>query len=194
MRLLAAIRPPWNVVAHLEAAMRPEWIRTNELGWTYPAHWRVHLAGFGDVVKGDVPQLCDVVAEHVAELPPPRLRLSGVHADSASLAEGIWVGLEGDLSIVASLADAIPGWVRAFGFVLDRRAYRPRIQLARIGHWTTMEYFDAIVERLGSYEGRPWVADSVTLGHEIPALPDVDAGFTVVYRAHFTRASRNDSA
>jgi 2'-5' RNA ligase len=186
MRLLASIRPPWQAIAHLEAIVRPEWAHAQQdrMRWIYPAHWRIHLASFGDVVKADVPQLCDLMAEHVSRLEAPKLRMSGVHVDAES-PDAIWARVEGDESTVAFVADAIPRWVMPFGFALDRRAYRPRVTIGRTVDEDPERHLAPIVVRLGDYEGRPWVAEAVTLGYDIPATSGVDADFAVVRQAYF---------
>jgi 2'-5' RNA ligase len=159
--------------------------------WTYPAHWRLHLASFGDVVKADVPQLCDVLVEHISELQAPTLRMSGVRTDSDSL-DIIWAGVEGDLTTVGHLAESMPRWVMPFGFALDRRAYRPRVTLGRTSHEQPEEHLGSIAARLGDYQGKPWVADAVTLGYDIPATSRYNADFAVVRQAYF--AGRGQSA
>lgn len=194
MRLLASIRPPWHIVAHLESVVRPERATDTELAWTYPAHWRIHLAGFGDIARADVPDLCEHVAERVAELPAPRLWFESIAADDDNPADGLWVGVAGETAVVGALAAAIPGWVRSFGLLLDRRAYRPRVQLARVGHRVTPGHVREIADRLDGYRGRSWVSDCVTLGHEIPAVPHGEAGFAVVHEAFFQGRAADGTA
>jgi 2'-5' RNA ligase len=186
MHLVAAIRPPWQIVAHLEAAIRPEWEQSENdaIRWTYPGHWRIQLAAFGDVVRSDIPALCEMLSDQISSYPPPTLRLSGSRADP-DRADGIWVGLDGDCDTVAEIAQSIPLWVAQFGFALDRRAYSAEVQLARTGLRDHDHPAERCAARLHEYEGHPWVPDGVTIGRETPATRESSAGFAVVATAFF---------
>lgn len=185
MRIHASIRPPAHVVAHLEAAISAERSDPRQISWIASPHWRLHLAGFGNVVRGDAVRLCQVFVERVRDLPPPRLRLSRVTPLPDDRDDSVSVDVEGDLTSIDEIATSIPSWVYEFGFVLDRRAYRPRMQLARITEDTTLDYLQRLVERLGSYEGPVWDAASVTLGRE-KVSTDGHASFEVFEEAAFS--------
>jgi hypothetical protein len=195
MHLCAAIRPPWPVISHLEAAIRPAWQESarDTIRWTYPAHWRIQLSDFGDVVRSDIPELCAVIAAEVAAYPPPTLRLSGRRADPERT-DGVWIGVDGDRDIVGDIAGSIPGWVARFGFALDRRAYSSEVQLARTGPHLPHDTIDALAVRLREYEGRPWTADAVIIGRETPATPECNANFVVVEKAFFDGMTEDSSA
>jgi 2'-5' RNA ligase len=192
MRLHASIRPPAAATAHLEAALRPEFVHAGQVAWIPAAHWRLHLAGFGNVVHADALRLADVLTEHVRECPAPTLRLSGVSALPEDGDDSIWASVTGDREPIAELAAMIPGWVREFGFVLDRRAYRPRVQIGKITAVTTAHYLEGLVGRLGSYHGGTWRADGVTLGHEESGSSERDPSFEVLQLAGFAGTARSE--
>jgi 2'-5' RNA ligase len=185
MRLHASIRPPEWASAHLEAALRPEFAHAGQISWIPAAHWRLHLAGFGNVTQSDGHRLADKLTAHVVEFDAPTLRLSGVVALPEDGDDSVWVTVTGDRDIVAGLAAALPDWVREFGFMIDRRSYRPRIQLGKVTASTTAPYLERLVARLGSYHGDPWTADGVTLGHEEPGSTEREPRFDVHRLAQF---------
>jgi 2'-5' RNA ligase len=185
MRLHASIRPPGWATAPLDAALRPEFAQTNQVSWIPPAHWRLHLAGFGNVTQSDAHRLADVFAAHLVDFEAPTLSLSGLVALPEDGDDSVWVSMTGDRDVVAGIAAAVPDWVREFGFMLDRRAFRPRIQLGKITASTTALYLEDLVARLGSFHGDPWTADGVTLGHEEPGSTEREPRFDVLRLVQF---------
>jgi 2'-5' RNA ligase len=166
MRLNAALMPSSDAVSHLAAAVRDPAGEQDQVHWLRPAHWTVQLATFGNVARGDIDPIETLLATEVHALRPIELWLANVVALPDPGDAHIWVEVHGETDRLAGMAFSIPDWVRPSGFVLDRRSFRPRIQLGRVTARTTPAYLEALVERLGTYEGPVWTATSVVLGHE----------------------------
>lgn len=194
MRIRASLRPSSDAIAHLEAALRPEQAQPEQIAWIHSSQWHLQLANFGNLVQSDAVRLSEVLKEQVGRLPPPTLRLSGVVPLADEGDDSVWIGIEGDLDAAKRVASSLHGWVFNLGFVLDRRAsYKPRIRLGRITEQTTLRGLEQLVERLGSYEGPPWSAESVTLGRGRPDAPIFEDSFEVFKRAYFAGAEDGDN-
>lgn len=187
MRIHASLRPPNEVIAHLEEALRPEQARQPEqVAWLDKSHIRLHLANFGNLTHKDALRLSEVMAKHVKALPPPTLRFSGLIPLPEEGDDSIWVGIDGDLEAIKELAASIHPLVWDLGFVLDRRgSYRPRVRVGRITDQTTLAGIERLVQHLGAYAGPQWTADALTLGSERPIAPGWAPGFDVFHQVHF---------
>jgi 2'-5' RNA ligase len=185
MRLHASIRPPAPVVHDLQSTLVPELAYPGQVTWIHPSHWRLQIAHFGSVVQQDALHLADVLADRMSEVKAPTLRLSGLVALPEDGDDSIWVELDGDVDLVAELAAGMPRSMLEFGFVLDRRAYRSRIQLGKITPATTADYLEGLIARHGPYKSDPWTADGVTLGHHEIGSAEREPHFEVLRMCHF---------
>jgi 2'-5' RNA ligase len=185
MRLHASIRPPASVVHDLQSTLMSELSYPGQVSWVHPSHWRLHIAGFGSVVQADALRLADVMSERMAEVKAPTLQLAGLVALPEDGDSSIWMELDGDVELVAELAGVMPRWMLEFGFVLDRRAYRSRIQLGKVTSVTTADYLESLVAQHGTYRSTPWTADGVTLGHHEVGTSEREPYFEVLRRAYF---------
>jgi len=163
--------------AHLEDALRPEREHPGQIDWLDPPLWRIYLLGFGNVTRGDAVMLADRVRERVAGLPAPTVHLALVEPLLYPGDDSVWVGLHGDEHAVKDLATAMPRWVHEFGFVPDRRAYRPWVQLGRVTAETELDYLEGMLQRLGEYRGPEWTAEGVALGRARAGTVDRPAVF-----------------
>ena len=179
MRLNAALMPSPEAVSHLTAALRDPAGEQDQVHWLQPAHWTLQLAAFGNVALNDLEPIQALISSEVASRRPIELWLASVVALPDPGDHHIWVEVHGDTDALADVAFGIPDWVRPSGFVLDRRSFKPRIQLARVTARTTSLFLEALVERLGSYEGPVWTANSVLLGREVRLAGDNEDTYVV---------------
>ena len=168
VRIDASVQPPAAAIEHLSHALdasgAPGSGRTRSVAWLPPAMWLLSLARFGNVALRDAVELERLLQAELGRRPPLSLRLAGVTPLPEDGDDSVWVGCEGDLDQLADLAASIPVWVRPFGFLLDRRTFRPRIRLGRITATTTVTDLEHLVEHLGDYTGPPWTAGDIILG------------------------------
>lgn len=179
MRLNAALMPAPAAVSHLAAALRDPSGEQDQVHWLQPAHWTVMLAAFGNVARTDMEPISELLSAGVAARRPLNLSLAGVVALPEPGDPHIWVDVRGDVEGLAEIAFAIPDMVRPSGFVLDRRSFRPRLQLGRVTARTTPDYLTALVDRLGNYAGPEWTARSVVLGHEARLAGETEDTYVV---------------
>lgn len=143
MRLFVGVRPPGEAARHLAAAFP-----------TPPAgagRWHLTLAFLGEV---DDPEPLRVpLRAAAAGCSPLTLRLAGSGEFRRSGA--VWVGLDGDVEALRSLAAAVAAACRAAGIRLEDRPYRPHLTVGR------RPALDPA--RLASYSGPPWTATEVEL-------------------------------
>jgi 2'-5' RNA ligase len=75
----------------------------------------------------------------------------------------VWAKLDGDLDALNVIGRGVPQIVQRLGFFVDRRQFRPWLSVGTITDHTTAPYLERVVERLESYDGRPWTVESVSL-------------------------------
>ncbi|CAN7379179.1 RNA 2',3'-cyclic phosphodiesterase [Knoellia sp. LjRoot47] len=165
MRIFAAVVPPADAHADLEAFVEPRRDVHSDLRWT-PSHlWHVTLAFMADVPEGLVDDVVDDVARVAGEHAPIPLRLSGAGTfPNPAEARVVWMDVRSESpSGLTDLESLALGVRRACGSVGASPAggdYRPHLTLARVRrpfeatHWLRV---------MDAYAGPPWVADEVTV-------------------------------
>ncbi|MGC5617274.1 2'-5' RNA ligase family protein [Georgenia sp. Z1491] len=179
MRLFAAIRPPAEVLDHLELPL------TNlRLGAGAPLRWvpvdqqHVTVAFYGEVPDGAVGDVADSLAEAAARHAPLDLRLRGGGSFSGRI---LWVGVGGETArltvLMADAADApyvrppdpedqdddepgAPARGNGRGRQERRRAHLTVARESRRSRGTDMA---GLASALAVYEGPTWRADAVEL-------------------------------
>ena len=143
MRLFVAVRPPAEAIEHLGAAL-PRWP-------SEPERWHVTLAFLGEVA--DPACVADRLRSAVPAVAsfPLALRGSGTFGRGAV----VWVGLNGDVPALRSLAGAVVRACLAAGVEVDDRPFRPHLTVGRKGH--------PDVAALASYDGPVWPVTEVEL-------------------------------
>lgn len=126
MRVFAALRPPPDVLEHLEAAL--EEVRSGSglsLRWGDPAQWHLTLAFRGDLPEGALPHTVTRMAEIASDHPPLALHLSGAGAFSGRT---LWIGVGGQTDpLRALMGEPLLGE----GGGRDARGCRPRTRAGR---------------------------------------------------------------
>lgn len=118
MRLFVSLVPPPEVVTALPAL--PPTVRP-----AAPGQAHVTLAFLGEVAGAE--PVAVELAGVLAGRPAPRLRLSG----AGTFGRAVWLGVAGDLDVLARLAGAVQDAVRAAGVGLEARRWRPHLTVGR---------------------------------------------------------------
>ncbi|NLE72809.1 MAG: RNA 2',3'-cyclic phosphodiesterase [Actinomycetales bacterium] len=131
MRLFAAVRPPADVLDHLETALASVRAGTEPgpgrgpLRWTPPADRHVTVAFYGEVPQGRLDEVAQALDAAASQVAPFAASLSG-----AGLFDGrtLWVGCTGEgwAPLMAAAGDVGVG----LGRPADRRS-RPHLTIAR---------------------------------------------------------------
>ena len=157
MRLFVALVPPPEVLAHLSAAVAPVRAGHPHLRWTPPERWHLTLAFFGEVDERVVPDLGERLRRAAARHPTPSLSLAGGGRFGKQV---LWVGVRGDVDVVAPLAASAAAAGRRVGARVEDRPYRPHLTLARS---RAPEDLRPLVAALAGYAGPAWTARDVEL-------------------------------
>jgi RNA 2',3'-cyclic 3'-phosphodiesterase len=179
VRLTASLLPPDNVLDDLAAALQDDLATTEQVAWEARSRWRIRLADFGTVVRADAVAVTECLAEWVAKVGRPTLRLEEIRPLPYDGDDSVWVGIGGDEDLLTELASAIPQWTHTIGFVPDRRAYRSGIRVGRVTATTTVSYLESLSERLGGYEGLTWTPQAMLMTIEKMSGPESPPRFEV---------------
>jgi 2'-5' RNA ligase len=163
MRLFAAITPPADALAELEARtapLRPAW---PALRWTRQDAWHVTLAFLGEVDQSVLPDLRTRLGRAAHRHPCLKLSIGGSGAFSAAArARVLWAGIHGDQRALAALAASAAAGARRAGAPPpdEDRRYRPHLTLAR-----SKEPADVrpLVQALAGFAGTGWQATEIHL-------------------------------
>ena len=156
MRLFAAVVPPADVVAELDAQVGP--LRDDVLRWTTPDAWHLTLAFYGEVGDERLPDLGARLTRAARRYPPLELGLVGAGRFDG---RALWVGCAGDVAVLRSLARSLRAAGRRVGASVDEeRRFRPHVTLARSSRPVNLRSY---VAALAGYEGRIWTARDVAV-------------------------------
>ena len=101
----------------------------------------------------------------------PRIRVSGATALVGSGDRSVWAKLDGDLDGLGVVARGVPQIASRLQIFVDRRRFRPLVELGSITDDTTAEYLEALVAALQAIDGEWWVQS--TLSIQRPTLSEL---------------------
>ena len=119
------------------------------------------VAFFGEVPEAKVPALAAALGGALAVV-GVHLRLAGAGTFPAKGDPRVlWVGVDGDVEVLAELATAAADAGQAVGVAMERRAYHPHVT---VGRWSHSARGDRrIAAALGNYAGPHFTAGEVVL-------------------------------
>lgn len=186
MRLFAALRPPREVLDHLDQALQtvsPPWLGAGPppLRWVAPEQRHVTLAFYGEVPDGALEDLADALGGVAAEHEPLRLQLAGAGLFSRAT---LWVGvraLDDDGALVRLMADCGAA-AEGVSHLEPRDRNRAHLTVARLSARQHREEADrrrrsrrgelprtpsidlpALAHALSLYRGPEWEAEEIEL-------------------------------
>lgn len=128
----------------------------------------VPITTFGYITRTDAERLADAVSEATAHLKPATLRFAGGSALVEPEDRCVWTELVGDtqeMNNLRAIAGAVTSSVERLGLFCDRRRLKPRLALATINDYTTVEHLEAVLARLEEYKSEPWIIQEVAIMH-----------------------------
>jgi 2'-5' RNA ligase len=159
MRVFAALILSAESVAGLDSALAPERPKLPQMQWTPPDDWHVALAYFGNISRADFERLETAMTGVSAAWPPLEVRVKGIGAfPEPHEATALWANVYEEGDRLGRLSSAVTGSVKGFGWMLDRRVFRPQVALGR-----SKEPVDArrVLSSVGDYEGPSWTFDTI---------------------------------
>lgn len=101
--------------------------------WVEAESLHVTLKFLGNVELLEVPELCQAVAEAVADLPPFDVQFCGAGAfPSLERPRTVWVGMTRGTAEMVALHDALQNRLAELGFRSDGRRFRPHLTIGRV--------------------------------------------------------------
>ncbi|MCM3661871.1 RNA 2',3'-cyclic phosphodiesterase [Georgenia satyanarayanai] len=191
MRLFAALRPPLDVLDHLEQALQtvsPPWLGAGPppLRWVAPEQRHVTLAFYGEVPDGALEDLAGALTAVGSEYGPLRLQLAGAGIFSRAT---LWVGvraLDDDAALVRLMADCGAA-AEGVSHLEPRDRHRAHVTVARLSARQHREEADrrrrsrrgeaprapsvdlpALAHALSLYRGPEWEAGEIELVQSRP--------------------------
>jgi RNA 2',3'-cyclic 3'-phosphodiesterase len=177
VRLFAAVRPPAEVLDHLERALvvaragSPADDARGPVRWTPAGDRHLTLAFYGGVPEGVVPELVAGLAALAAEVEPFGLALRGAGLfDRRTL----WTGCTGDLAALTTLMDGASRLgVEVTGRADERRRSRAHLTVGRVRDQARrrtvrreapgVAAVAVLAHALAVYEGPSWTVRRVEL-------------------------------
>ena len=121
------------------------------------------IVKFGNLSTSDATGLADALTLRAAEWSSPRLRLAGGFVLQQDGRTSVWTGLTGDLDEVRDVIRGVAHVAQGLHMFVDRRIFRPDIQLATANQRTTTDYLDAVLAELDTFESNAWWQSTLTL-------------------------------
>ena len=114
------------------------------------------LTGFGNVTLGDSVHLTKALRTEALTWAPPTMHIAGGTALEFKGDESVWAKLDGDIDALNTIGRGVPQIVQRLGFFVDRRQFRPWLEVGTITDATTAPYLQAVVDALEAFHGRSW--------------------------------------
>ncbi|MEU7615688.1 RNA 2',3'-cyclic phosphodiesterase [Micromonospora rifamycinica] len=178
MRLFVAVYPPPAAIAEITA--RTARLRVGaataaglDVRLTAPAHLHVTLAFLGEVGPDRLPGVTDALGSAAGAARagwdhPPRLRLGGGGCFGQGRSTVLWVGVQGEVAALRTLARRIRAALSRTALPYDRRPLRPHLTVARPGDRLDPSDVDADRLALDGHPGPQWPATELVLVHSRP--------------------------
>jgi hypothetical protein len=189
MHLFAALVPPQHVLDEIEAVIaRAEepvvataskggrWFGRRreaeeetagpQLNRVRAPRMLVPIAKFGHLPVTDAAHLADALREQAKSWAAPRLRFSGGAALEWPGDQSTWVKLTGgpdDVAALNSVAQGVSLVSQGLQLFVDRRAFRPMMEIGSVNRLTTPEYLERLMAELDAFEGTPWWQTTLSL-------------------------------
>jgi hypothetical protein len=126
----------------------------------------VPITKFGHVPGADATRLADALRDQARHWPAPRLHFSGGAALEWPGDQSVWVKLAGgrdDLEALNGVARGVSLVSQGLQLFVDRRQFRPMMEIGSINRLTTPEYLERLVAELDNLDGTPWWQTTLSL-------------------------------
>ncbi|HRI97195.1 MAG TPA: hypothetical protein PLZ93_16385, partial [Nocardioides sp.] len=121
------------------------------------------IAKFGNLALNDATRLADALDRDAHGWATPRLRLAGGLALEPEGDYSVWVKLAGDVDTLATVRHGLTRVAQGLHFFVDRRVFRPEVQVGMINDRTTAPYLEELLAALDAFESAAWWQTTVSL-------------------------------
>jgi RNA 2',3'-cyclic 3'-phosphodiesterase len=172
MRLYAALVPPSEVRAELADLVQSVAPATRELSAVAVSDMRMPISTFGNVTLADSQVLLRALRESAAGWTRPELRFHGAAALEWEGDKSVWAKADGDVESLLTIGRGVPVAIQRLGFLVDRRKFRPWLEVGSITDATTLPYLERLTATLDEFKGAPWTLDTLTVFRKVPIGAD----------------------
>lgn len=103
------------------------------IGWTAPGNLHLTLAFLGDIASTDVDRAVAAATRCASACSPFDVRTAGLGAfPTLKRPRILWVGFEGDVARLLDLHQRLSDELRAAGFSLDQKPFKPHLTIGRV--------------------------------------------------------------
>ena len=103
-----------------------------EAGWVKPGNIHLTIVFLGDVDEKDVPSIVSSIDNAVVKYESFDISLGGMgFFGDMRRPRVLWLGLDGEISRLASLQDDLQKFLEVFGVKQEKRSFRPHLTLGR---------------------------------------------------------------
>lgn len=163
MLVYAAAIPPLPVRQQLLSVVRSADLTGRQFDPVAAGDMHLPIAGFGNLPQGEVRRLvAELRRESTGWGAAPRLRFDGATALEWEGDRSVWARLAGEVDALTAITRRIPTTVQRLGLFIDRRRFRPLLEVATITAATTADRLESLVRELGG-PGPDWVLEEITL-------------------------------
>lgn len=168
MRLYAAIVPPEGVRAEVADLVQSVAPTSRELRATSVSDMRIPVTSFGNVALQDAEVLFETLRKAASGWSRPELHFHGSAALEWEGDRSVWAQLDGDVEDLLAVGRGVPVVVQPLGFLVDRRKFRPWLEVGTITDTTSLPYLERLTAALDAFEGTTWTLESLTVFRKVP--------------------------
>jgi 2'-5' RNA ligase len=121
------------------------------------------MAKFGNVTLTDATRLADTMDREARGWRTPRLHLAGGLALEPEGDFSVWVRLAGDVDALGTVRHGVTRVAQGLHLFVDRRVFRPEIQVGMVNDRTTAAYLEELLAALDAFESAAWWQTTVSL-------------------------------
>jgi 2'-5' RNA ligase len=137
-----------------------------------PVRMHVPIVKFGNLALDHAARLIDALELEASGWQTPRLHLHGGLALEPEGDTSVWVRLGGDLDELNAAVQGVFRVAKGHQLFVDRRAFRPDLQLGTINERTTEAHLEQLLAELEAYESQSWWQTTMSLLIPIDLGPD----------------------
>jgi RNA 2',3'-cyclic 3'-phosphodiesterase len=169
MRLYAALVPPSAVRAELAELVQSLAPATPELTAVPVEDMRIPVTAFGNVTLADSQVLLKALREAAAGWTRPELLFHGAGALEWEGDKSVWAKADGDVESLLTIGRGVPVVIQPLGFLVDRRKFRPWLEVGSITDATTLPYLERLTAALDEFKGASWTLETLSVFRKVPA-------------------------
>jgi 2'-5' RNA ligase len=155
-----------------------------EVKWVEPENLHVTLLFLGEVPDSEVPEVCQRVAEAVADVAPFPVKVEGFGAfPEGRRPRVLWAGITTGAEQLQHVHDLIEKPLHYMGFRREERRYVPHITLGRLKSERPVPNWPELVQQMNRCRGGEMVASEICI--MASQLERTGPIYTVMGRARF---------